>query len=179
MDVSVILNFLTFFVESPSRNPHSQFLSTGRNVNEKFDYALLANFVEICSIIDFKMVKEQSWLRNYDALNKNFHILLSSMESISDFNITKAIDHCTAITRLVMFRVEESETKHEVNGGDKVQPNEYREPGAGLESSLGIRFSDEISCVSSPIYSQVLFHIFVIFSIFAVYIAKRNNPGGR
>ncbi|QBM87971.1 zinc finger protein ADR1 [Metschnikowia aff. pulcherrima] len=179
MDVSVILNFLTFFVESPSRNPHSQFLSTGRNVNEKFDYALLANFVEICSIIDFKMVKEQSWLRNYDALNKNFHILLSSMESISDFNITKAIDHCTAITRLVMFRVEESETKHEVNGVDKVQPNEYREHGAGLESSLGICFLDEISCVSSPIYSQVLFHIFVIFSIFAVYIAKRNNPGGR
>ncbi|OBA18019.1 hypothetical protein METBIDRAFT_226804 [Metschnikowia bicuspidata var. bicuspidata NRRL YB-4993] len=186
MDVGSVLNHLTFYIDSPSRNPHTHYLALGRSCNEKYDYALIANFVEICSLIDFRMVKEQSWLKNYDILNKNYHALLNHMESVSDTTYLKVIHNCIAITKLVMFKTEESGLNGKSNANDfqtdgytsKIDKNSL---GSGnsestFEKSLGLRVLDVISCDTSPINSQVIFHVFLIYSIFAVYVAKRNNP---
>lgn len=181
MDTSVVLNYLTFFVNSTSRNQHTGYLNICGSPNEKLDYALLVNFVEICSVVDFQMVKEQSWLKSYDMLNKNFHVFLNNMENLSDFNFMKIVDNCLAITKLVIFKVEDSDNQY---GDGEFQTEavghhfseDLHSSESGISKSIGLRVLHEISFTTSPILSQILFHVFVIFSIFAVYMAKRNNP---
>ncbi|GEQ71600.1 hypothetical protein JCM33374_g5285 [Metschnikowia sp. JCM 33374] len=184
MDMTVVLNYITAFVCSSSRNTHTNYLTINRNWNEKFDFAFLVNFVKICSIIDLKMVKEQCWLTNYDVLNKNYHILLTGMDTINYFDYLTVIDCCIAIAKLVIFKMEGSDIKFEdENGGFHTEgvrmdnnTSAVTRSDDNFENHIGLKVLDEISFTTSPIHSQVVFHIFVIFSIFAVYIAKRNNP---
>lgn len=80
---------------------------------EKLDYALLANYTKISSLIDFKLVKEQSWLCNIEELTRNFNKVLidnspdNSSAQIDGHDYLKIIDCCIMIIKLVLFKVED------------------------------------------------------------------------
>lgn len=195
IEVFTILDNLTLFIDNSKNNASTRFPT--KTDFEKLDYALLVNFIKICSIIDFKLVKEQSWLRNFDELTRNFHKFLISMESIDDFDYLKVIDCCIVITKLILFRTDDTESRQQ-GGNMEIFLSEFsylgnRSPSnfklmvndslqhqyntsANFEKMIKWTVFDEIDSSKTSIHSQMLFHVFVIFSIFAVYIAKRNNP---
>lgn len=183
-NISSVLDNLTQFVHA--FDGKTKALISSEIPSEKVDYALLVNFVKICSIVDFALVKEQSWLRNYDELNKNFFVFLTSMESVSDSNFLKVIDYCIDITKLVLFKATnvENETSDYLFVGNNPLNGESAHLGVnsssndlpnGLEKTFGIRLLNEIFSTKTPIHSQILFHVFVIFSIFAIQVAKKNR----
>lgn len=199
VDVFSILDNLTLFIDNARNNSNTRYMLSAATDYEKLDYALVVSFVKICATIDFKLVKEQSWLRNYDELTKNFHKFMVSMESVDDFEFLKVIDSCILIIKLVLFRTDDAESnlndgKSEIfqselsflatNGGspgnfgsmvnDSLQ-HQYN-TSANFEKLTNWKVFDEIDCSKNSIHSQMLFHVFAILSIFAVFIAKRNNP---
>lgn len=204
VDVYSILDNLTLFIDNAKNNSNTRYLFSTPNDYEKLDYALLVNFVKICATIDFKLVKEQSWLRNYDELTKNFHKFMISMETVDDFELLKVIDCCIVIIKLVLFSTDDAESDSN-NGRSEIFQSElsflasHGNPGnfgnlmkeslqhqyntcANFEKLTNWKVYDEIDCSKNSIHSQMLFHVFAILSIFAVFIAKRNNhdsPMGR
>ncbi|KAG7664324.1 ADR1 [[Candida] subhashii] len=85
---------------------------------EKLDYVLLASYTKISSLIDFKLVKEQSWLRNFEELTRNFNKVLidnspgNSSNPIDDYDYLKIIDCCMMIIKLVLFKSEDIPDHH-------------------------------------------------------------------
>lgn len=114
VDVFSILDNLTRFVggqanSSTAGQGYQKFesLNIVQKDFEKLDYALLANYTKVSSLVNIKLVKEQSWLRNYDELSKNFNNLLMNMNNISDFDYLKIVDCCIVILKLILFKTEE------------------------------------------------------------------------
>lgn len=198
LDVGLILDNLSLFIDSFKTNVNTRFPSNSQIDFEKLDFAMLTNFVKICSIIDFKFVKEQSWLRNYEELTRNYFKFLINVDKLNDFDHIKVIDCCIVITKLVLFRTDDAEI--EVSNGkqeiflselsflagvdylsqfktmlnDSLQ-HQYN-TCANFEKAVSWKVFDEIDSTKNLINSQMMFHIFTILSIFAVHIAKRNNP---
>ncbi|KAK6464180.1 hypothetical protein DFJ63DRAFT_333770 [Scheffersomyces coipomensis] len=116
IDISSILDYLTKFI------PTTNTTKLQSQDFEKLDYALLVNFIKISSLIDFKLVKEQSWLRNFDELTKNFNKFLidnnpqNANANINDNDYLKIIDCCLMIIKLVLFKSEDV-TEEATNGG--------------------------------------------------------------
>lgn len=197
VDVYSILDNLTLFIDNARNNNDTRYTLSNQADYEKLDYALLVNFIKICATIDFKLVKEQSWLRNYDELTKNFQKFMVSMESIDDFEYLKVIDCCIVIIKLILFRTDDAEAesndgKSEIfhselsflanngspgNFGNLVNDSLQHQYNtcANFEKLTNWKVFDEIDCSKNSIHSQMLFHVFAILSIFAVFIAKRNN----
>ncbi|CAN3500420.1 transcriptional regulator Adr1p [Diutina catenulata] len=91
---------------------------------EKLDYASLSSFIKICSLIDFKMVKEQSWLRNGDELAKNYASLLRDVvggpqmpPKVDEPQFVAVADNCMAIVRLLLFKSYDVDTGASNGGG--------------------------------------------------------------
>lgn len=196
IDVFSILDNLTMFIDNAKNNVDTRFPPVFPTDYEKLDYALLVNYVKICATIDFKLLKEQSWLRNYDELTKNFQKFSTSMESVDDFEYLKVIDCCIVILRLILFKTDDADSNQENGKLEIFQPelsflahNNSGNFGAMVNDSLQHQFNtcanfekminwkvyDEIDVSKNSIHSQMLFHVFAILSIFAVFIAKRNN----
>lgn len=196
MSVGSILDNLLLFIDSYKSNQETQVWCHPSRKYEKVDFVLLVNFVKICSIIDFKLVKEQSWLRNYDELNKNFHLLLTNMENINDSDYLKVIDYCIMTAKLICLETEEVDGQTSESISDQyindalTQYHSFKtmieqllqedhRMNSEFERTFNLRIHDKTLGVKTPLHSQVLFHIFVIFTIFAVYVAKRNNPASK
>lgn len=196
VDVFAILDNMTLFIHNAKNNNNTRYTLPTPTDFEKLDYALLVNFVKICATIDFKLVKEQSWLRNYDELANNFHKFMVSMESVDDFEYLKVIDCCIVIIKLVLFKTDDaestSEDKSEIflselsflanNGSPRAFGSLVNESlqhqyntCANFEKLTNWKVFDEIDCSKHSIHSQMLFHVFAILSTFAIFIAKRNN----
>lgn len=198
LDVGSILDNLTLFIDSSKTNENTRFPQNAQIDFEKLDCAMLINFVKICSIIDFKLLKEQSWLRNYEELTRNYFKFLLNIDNLNDFDHIKLIDCCIIITKLVLFRtddatVEFSNGKQEIfhselsflAGADymdqfKTMINDSLQHQyntcANFEKAVSWKVFDEVDSAKNSINSQMMFHVFTILSIFAVHIAKRNNP---
>lgn len=91
---------------------------------EKLDYASLLLFIKICSLIDFKMVKEQLWLRNGDELAKNYALLLRDVvggpqmpPKVDEPQFVAVADNCMAIVRLLLFKLYDVDTGASNGGG--------------------------------------------------------------
>lgn len=198
VDVYAILDNLTLFIDNAKNNNNTRYALPTSTDFEKLDYALLVNFVKICATIDFKLVKEQSWLRNYDELANNFHKFMVYMESVDDFEYLKVIDCCIVIIKLALFKTDDAESdsvgKSEIfqselsflannsspgNFGSLVNDSLQHQynTSANFEKLTNWKVFDEIDPSKHSIHSQMLFHVFAILSIFAVFIAKRNNQG--
>lgn len=196
VDVYLILDNLTLFIDNARNNNDTRYATGAQTDYEKLDYALLVSFIKVCATIDFKLVKEQSWLRNYDELTKNFHKFMVTMESVDDFEYLKVIDCCIVIIKLILFRTDDAEA--ETDGKSEIFHSELSflasngSPGnfdslvndslqhqyntcANFEKLTNWKVFDEIDCLKNSIHSQMLFHVFAILSIFAIFIAKRNN----
>lgn len=175
---------------------------------EKLDYALLLNFTKIGSIADFKLVKEQSWLRNFDELTKNYDHFLKSMNEINEFDYLRLIDCCIIILKLVLFKTDDANSQNDQRINSPSNPkgtgqelfhtelNYYKnhhpsfnmivddslknENSATItfEQSINLKVFDELDNSKNSIHSQMLFHVFTILSIFAIYVVKKNNPEG-
>ncbi|KNE02446.2 hypothetical protein QG37_00249 [Candidozyma auris] len=187
IDVFAILDNLTMFIDNSKNNADTRIVKEASLDYEKSDYALLVNFIKITSTIDFKLVKEQSWLKNYDELTKNYHKFLVSADSVDDVDFLKVVDCCILIVKLLLFKIEDrSRDGHDglsqdMNFGDNSLSHQYN-TCANFEKSMGWKINDEIDITKNSVHSQMLFHVFTILSIFAIFIAKRNlasNEFGR
>lgn len=187
IDVFAILDNLTMFIDNSKNNADTRIVKEASLDYEKLDYALLVNFIKITSTIDFKLVKEQSWLKNYDELTKNYHKFLVSADSVDDVDFLKVVDCCILIVKLLLFKIEDrSRDGHDglsqdMNFGDNSLLHQYN-TCANFEKSMGWKINDEIDITKNSVHSQMLFHVFTILSIFAIFIAKRNlalNEFGR
>ncbi|KAG2735464.1 hypothetical protein G9P44_001678 [Scheffersomyces stipitis] len=106
VDILKCLDDLTRFLPSITKQQH------GQNF-ERLDYALLVNFVKISCLVDFKLVKEQSWLRNFEELTKNYNKFLINNNAygpdsqINDYDYLKIVDCCLMIIKLVLLKTED------------------------------------------------------------------------
>lgn len=197
MDVLSILDNLTLFIDNSRNNSDVYFPGSSADA-QKLDYILLANYTKICAVIDFKLVKEQSWLRNYEELTKNYYKLLKSMENVDEFEYMRVIDCCILVLKVLLFKTKGSEnldtlSDHPALFEDEIafatsrrSENEFMlmmssslqhqyNTSANFEKSLNWTVLDEVDFSKASTHSQMLFPIFIILSIFAVQIAKRNN----
>lgn len=198
IDSFSLMDNMTLFIDNSRNNVNSYY--PVKADHEKLDYALLANFIKISSVVDFKFLKEQSWLRNYEELTKNFRLLLVSMEKIDEVEYIRVIDCCIVIAKLILFKTDETSAQQQQNETeiflsefqylDRRSPSNFK---ALVNDSLQHQFNtseyfekllnwtvyDEVDSSKHSLHSQMLFHVFTILAIFAVYVAKLNNPETR
>lgn len=155
---------------------------------EKLDFAMLANYIKINSLINFKLVKEQSWLRNFDELTKNFNIFLiehnpnNPTSKLNDTSYLKIVDCCIMIIKLSLFKSEDIVDDNVMTRNNlinleyrKIEDNEENTL-ASFEKYINLRLFDELDDTHNSIHSQMLFHVFTILSLFSIYVLKKNNP---
>lgn len=203
MDVFSVLDNLTSYIGShsfsfPIANDningnqtmsdsfHSK--STDDFEKQKLDYALLVNFVKITSLIDFKYVKEQSWLRNFDELTSNFNSFLNTIHEISDYDYLRIVDCCIITTKLVLFKTKSNNSNSSAfdthmdlkfmhdptSNGNLI--NDYESTSAVFEKLIDIKvYDDEFDISKNSIHLQMLFHVFSILSIFSIHLIRKNN----
>lgn len=199
LDVWLVLDNMSLFLDSSKTNLSTRFPLSSQIDFEKLDCAIIISYVKICSIIDFKSVKEQSWLRNYEELTRNYFKFLMNVDLLSDFDLVKVIDCCILITKLVLFRTDDA-VMDSSNGKEEIFLSELAVLGTSkysspfktmvheslvhqyntcvdFEKAVHWKVFDELDSSKSLMNSQILSHVFMILSIFAVHIAKRNNPG--
>ncbi|RKP31888.1 hypothetical protein METBISCDRAFT_13118 [Metschnikowia bicuspidata] len=199
LDVWLVLDNMSLFLDSSKTNLSTRFPLSFQIDFEKLDCAIIISCVKICSIIDFRSVKEQSWLRNYEELTRNYFKFLMNVDLLSDFDLVKVIDCCILITKLVLFRTDDA-AMDSSNGKEEIFLSELAVLGASkysspfktmvhesllhqyntcvdFEKAVHWKVFDELDSSKNLMNSQILFHSFMILSIFAVHIAKRNNPG--
>lgn len=180
IDVFSILDSLTMFIDNAKNNADTRIVKEASLDFEKQDYALLVSFIKFSSTIDFRLVKEQSWLKNYDELTKNYHKFLSSTDMIDDSEFLKVIDSCILIIKLILFKTEDRGSDNsdglsqEFRFGDNSLLHQYN-TATDFEKMLGWKVNDEIDITKNSVHSQMLFHVFTVLSVFAIFIAKRNN----
>lgn len=174
IDVFSILDSLTMFIDNSKNNADTRIVKEASLDLEKQNYALLVNFIKISSTIDFKLVKEQSWLKNFDELTKNYHKFLTSSHSIDDAEFLKVVDCCILIIKLILFKTEDKTHEEDLQFGDNSLLHQYN-TCAEFERLIGWKFNDEIRITKDSVHSQMLFHVFTILSVFAIFVAKRNR----
>ena len=114
VDTFKVLDYLTKFYPTNDGLGFNCFRLPANKDLEKIDYALLVDFTKISSIIDLKLLKEQSWLKNYQDLTQNYHRLLDAhstgnpLNSINDYDYLKLADCCILVLKLILFKVEDS-----------------------------------------------------------------------
>lgn len=200
MDVLSILDNLTLFIDNSRNNSDVYYFPGDSADSQKLDYILLANYTKICAVIDFKLVKEQSWLRNYEELTKNYYKFLKSMEVVDDFQYMRVIDCCILVLKVLLFKTGGNGSMDLLSdrpalfedeltfSSSRRNENEFMSmmssslqhqynTSANFEKSLNWKVLDEVDFAKASIHSQMLFHIFIILSIFAIQMAKRNNAG--
>ncbi|CAN3377283.1 hypothetical protein DIURU_003466 [Diutina rugosa] len=184
-DVSGVFDFLT--QQAPSGNNGSPVSAD----HEKLDYAMLSCFIRICSLVEFKMVKEQSWLRNSDELSKNYNQFLIDVlgtqgpSKVDGYQFVKIADNCMAILRMILFKSYDTD---EANGSSAFSTDfgflsassltsSSGDPAVlgTIESALHLRVSDEFESTPNSIHSQMLFHVFVLLATYSIYVAKKNS----
>lgn len=181
VDVFVILDNLTRFIGADQ--PGQESLNKVQEDFEKLDYALLANFTKVSSLVNIKLVKEQSWLRKYDELSKNFDNLLMNMNSISDHDYLRVVDCCIVILKLVLFKTEDARVLDEhgnvrtaafhdlVNDSLVGSTNTTAE----FEKLINLKIFDEFDNLKASIHSQMLFHVFTVLSLFLTFMLRRTH----
>lgn len=180
IDVYSILDNLTMFIDNAKNNADTRIVKEASMDFEKQDYALLVDFIKISATVDFKLVKEQSWLKNYDELTKNYHKFLTSIDSSSDGDLLRVIDCCIHIVKLILFKTEDragdsqNPLSSDFSFGNNSLLHQY-DTCSNFEKILGWKVLDEIDITKNSVHSQILFHVFTILSIFAIFIAKRNH----
>lgn len=146
------------------------------------DYAQLVNFVKLSSLIDFKYVKEHSWLKNYDELTHKYCILLMN-NKVSDNDFIQIADYCIFTVKLILFRVKINIPQEP---GNDNHYDTLMDEGSHLmesmdsfssffENLMHIKIFDEFSITKDSIHSQMLFHVFTLLSVFAIHVMKRNQ----
>ncbi|EAZ63524.2 protein similar to protein that controls the expression of ADH2, peroxisomal protein genes, and genes required for ethanol, glycerol, and fatty acid utilization, partial [Scheffersomyces stipitis CBS 6054] len=187
VDILKCLDDLTRFLPSITKQQH------GQNF-ERLDYALLVNFVKISCLVDFKLVKEQSWLRNFEELTKNYNKFLINNNAygpdsqINDYDYLKIVDCCLMIIKLVLLKTEDipvfSTDFDFLNHNSADFMNDYKSGEssgdkdnslADFEKFMHLRIFNEFDNSANSIHTQMLFHVFTVLSVFSIYIVKKNN----
>ncbi|CUM63556.1 uncharacterized protein PRCAT00001134001 [Priceomyces carsonii] len=202
VDMFSVLDNLTRCMKSkPTVNEYSKM----QQDFEKLDYALLVNFTKISSLVDFKLAKEQSWLKNFDELTKNYNkSMLDSLNLVSEFDFLKIVDCSVMIIKLILFKTDDAIKGDEHENGlfnndfdflnlynsdnnslfKAASSNDFNplmsdshceNTSTNFEKMLNLKVFDEFDNSKNSIHSQMLFHVFMILSVFAIYMVKRNN----
>lgn len=186
VDVFSILDNLTVYIDNQT-SFSIEGTRTSTDDFEKLDYALLLSFIKVSSLVDFRLVKEQSWLRNFDELTKNYHNFLNSLENFDEFDYLRTVDCCILIVKLVLFKTDDENADNKelfhtelnyfkAHHSFNSMVNELlrKSPGT-FEQAMNLKIYDEIDNSKNSIHSQMLFHAFTILSVFAVSVAKKNR----
>ncbi|ODV78384.1 uncharacterized protein CANTADRAFT_6776 [Suhomyces tanzawaensis NRRL Y-17324] len=114
VDIFVVIDTLAKFYPNEPFVGQSQ--SRMNQDFEKLEFILSSNYTKISSLIDFKLVKEQSWLRNYEELAKNYNGLLNdnnpdNKSPVSDYDYVRIVDCCLMIIKVILFKSEDDYSK--------------------------------------------------------------------
>lgn len=203
IDVFLIMDNLTGFIKTlnmntemsaifGSFNPTLQDTASSKNQREmeKIDYALLVNFLKINSLIDFKYVKEQSWLRNFEELNKNFSQFLARIDDVSEYDFIRIVDCCIVILKLILMKsrigndgesdlIDDQLNLSVMNLNDKneglLSEFENTLSTSMFEKMMDIKFTDTFEVSNNCIHSQMLFHVFVVLTVFFIYLMEKTK----
>lgn len=174
VDVASILDNITIFLDASRNSPETRLVLNAATDYEKLDYSLLVNFSKISSWLDFRLVKEQSWLRNHEKLTSNFHQIVLSVEKMDDYDFLRVVDCCISSVKLILFRVEDVGLDFHGDLDHNVLEH-ANNTCSTFDKTIGWRVLDDIDINKSLIHSQLLFHIFTTLLMFAIFVAKRNH----
>lgn len=187
-DVFGIIDYISRFITFNKKDFPPQSILTKKIPGNfiKIDFVMLANYVKINSIINFKLVKEQSWLRNFNELNKNYSSTLDEYNPnnpgnrLDDSSYLKIVDCCLMILKLILFKSEDSESgpNHESELLNlQFSKQEYSDSNCleYFEKHINLSLFEELDSSNNSIHSQMLFHVFTILSIFSIYMIRKNS----
>ncbi|KAF6069849.1 hypothetical protein FOB64_002557 [Candida albicans] len=198
VDTFKVLDYLTKFYPTNDGLGFNCFRLPANKDLEKIDYALLVDFTKISSIIDLKLLKEQSWLKNYQDLTQNYHRLLDAhstgnpLNSINDYDYLKLADCCISVLKLILFKVEDSNSNsrnrskndptNEINNklnnnnnNNNDMNNNNKNTMSYFDKHIKLDIFEEVEKSSNLIQAQMLFHAFSVLSIFSVYVMRKND----
>lgn len=118
-------------------------LSSNREV---IDFYVLSNFVKISSTLNFKLIKQQSWLKNYAELIKYYDMTINNFKLINSNNLVGVIQNCEDVIKLLTCNVNES--------GE---------------------LSVDLINFNNPVHCQFVFHIFILLSIIYMVLNYQNG----
>ncbi|KAI5962137.1 ADR1 [Candida pseudojiufengensis] len=195
LNIFKILNEITNYY--PKNQSHD--LVHGKNQIkdvEKIDYVLLINFTKITSILDLKSIKAQCWLKNYDEIENYFDLLFkdnfnnsnNSFGDNNDLNYLQVIDCCLIILKVLLFKVNNFTPNTNENNSTTKDDSifdtdfgyldnniEYLNNNKEFNKMIEFEYTNEFNPTNNLIHSQVLYHIFIILSMFSIYSIKRNK----
>lgn len=145
-----------------NNNVSSNNLLLSSNNYQLIDYSIIVNLVKISSILDFKSLKQQSWLKNYKELIKIFENLINSIKLNEFSRIDKILDYCLVILKFLIVKFEKV--------GDN--NSEIHDDEVNFEKLIGIDFINVLNNDPNLILSQGLFQIFSILAIILVKLLK-------
>ncbi|WEJ95693.1 DNA-binding transcription factor adr1 [Yamadazyma tenuis] len=151
-----ILNNLTVFLKDSPCSPQIQ------------DYSVLTNFIKISSILDFKLLKQQSWLKNHNELIKQFENLLNSVKLNEFSKVDKILDYSLVSLKFLLTKCEKS-----ITSPNKAKDRDFMDEDldeTSFENLLGVHFTDEVMVNDmNLILAQSIFHL---CSLSAVLLLK-------
>lgn len=168
-------------------NNLSMFLKSETCDYQIIDYSILNNFIKISSVIDFKLLKQQSWLKNYQELLKNYEKLLNSVKLNEFSKIDKILDYCLFILKFLLLKVEKfkyNKANHNTDGMADIGVKEEDSfedfediDDLSFEKILDIKFTKNLNSgiELNVILSQCMFHVFSIMSILLLLYLKSTS----
>lgn len=190
VDVFAVMDNLTLFIDNAQGDPATRGAGGGE---QKHDYALVAKFAKVCAAVDFRLLKEQSWLKNYDELTRSYSLLLGNMDQLPPQEYIRVVDCCIVILKLILFRT--SDAGGAVPCGREIfeaellylaklgllplvsQPSLHplANTCAGFERIFNWTVTDEVAVADNLIHLQMLFHVFALLLLFALGVARRTH----
>lgn len=146
------------------------------------DFGVLSNFIKISSLINFKYLKQQSWLKNHNELIKNYELLMKSINLNEFSKVDKVLDYSLNMLKFLLAKTEKfdfPEQGDQENGGLVSDLNGHNADDIplGLDSDLeseeasfnkvlNINFTNAVDTEDiNIILVQSLFHVFTLTSI--------------
>lgn len=130
-------------------------------------FHIIKNLIKIDSIYDQQGLKEQSWLRNFDATSASYSRSLKSLETFPpDFKqLSSLLDSCSSSIVLLIFSVDPSSDK-------EVYYSLLSDVNVKTEAVDGVHSSQELNLTSNILYSVLIFEVFSVLSMVAVCLSK-------
>lgn len=153
---------------------------------ELIDYSIISNIVKISYLVDYKLLKQQSWLKNYDELIKYYKTVVDSIK-INEFSkIDKVLDYAFTIMKFLVIKFENGPEDISMVSSPDLALNKAtsdnlselsEEDTEDYEKLIGIKFVEVLNNDPNLILTQSLFQLFSILSAVLVSLLKYPKNG--
>lgn len=132
------------------------------------DYSILTNFISICSIMDFKLLKQQSWLKNTGELIKQYENLINSVKLNEFSKIDKILDYSLSTLKFILVDCEKS-LEEPINDLKNFQELD----DVSFETLLNLTYKEETLFDQLNLFlSQSIFHLCSLLSVLVLKYLK-------